>query len=81
MGGYEPLRLTGVSNCCGVAGGSVEEGEAEYLDMILVRAWLRIFHGKTFTSFSMLRGFGFPNAMINLKKSSLSAFALLTVSG
>jgi hypothetical protein len=49
--------------------------------MIFFNAGARTFQGKTFTSFSMFLGLGFPNPMIILKKSSESAFALLTVNG
>lgn len=52
-----------------------------YFPMIFFRALARSFHWKTFTSFSMLRGFGSGNAMMTLKNSSLSAFPLDTVNG
>jgi hypothetical protein len=52
-----------------------------YLLIIFLSACARTFHENTLTSFSMLRGFGFGKPMIILKKSSLSALALDTVSG
>lgn len=63
------------------AGGRVLLGLALYLLMIFLREASRLFHGNTLTSFSMLRGFGLGKPMMSLKKSSLSAFALETVSG
>lgn len=39
------------------------------------------FQGKTLTSFSMLRGFGFGKLINSLKNASLSALVLDTVSG
>lgn len=60
---------------------AADDGEAEYFEMIFFSAGPNIFHGKTLTSFSMLRGLGFGKAMMILKNSSLSALALLTVAG
>lgn len=61
--------------------GTVEDGDALYFPMIFFRAGARTFQGNTFTSFSMFLGLGFPKPMMILKKSSESAFALLTVNG
>lgn len=52
-----------------------------YLPIIFFKACDKIFQGNTFTSFSMFRGFGAGKPMMTLKNSSLSGFALETVSG
>lgn len=61
--------------------GTVEEGDALYFPMIFFKAEPNDFHMKTLTSFSIFLGFGLPNPMMILKKSSDSDFALLTVRG
>ena len=74
--------LTGVIMWDGLPGAAVVVVDAAlYLEMILLNACPSVFHENTLTSFSMLRGLGFPKDMITLKNSSLSALALLTVSG
>lgn len=52
-----------------------------YLPMIFLSALERTFHGKTLTSFSMLRGLGAGKPMMSLKNGSESVLLLETVMG